>query len=170
MKCPDILENLAAYLDGEIDGAPRRAMDSHFADCAACAGERRDARAAWALLDALEAPAAPADFARRVAERARAEGPGAGRILRLPVPLAVAAAALLVGSGALLLLRDGDPATPDATPASLAAAAPPAGLRAQDIALLESLDLLGDESKLSDLELLELLTELSEEDLAVLGG
>jgi hypothetical protein len=41
---------------------------------------------------------------------------------------------------------------------------------AQDLALLESLDLLRDEPGMTDLEVLEALGDLSEEDLAVLGG
>jgi hypothetical protein len=188
MKCDDLRDNLAAYLDGEIDGAPRRAMDSHLAECAACAGERWAQAATWTLLDRIgAAPAAPADFTARVVARVRAEGSGGGggRLLRLRLPAAAAAAAAIVAvAGGAWLLRPGSPtgagsgdgADPKAPPSvasvpgAASAALPPEGMLAQDLALLESLDLLRDEPGMTDLEVLEALGDLSEEDLAVLGG
>lgn len=172
MKCPEVRENLAAYLDGEVDGAPRQAMDAHFAGCPACAAERSAQAAAWRLLDLVEAPAAPPGFEGRVAALARAEGPPGGRILGLTRPAAAAAAAavvLAVGGGALLLARGGAPSAPgeggEPAPAPALAAAPPEALL-EDLSLLEALDVLED----ADLDVLDRISEMEDEDLAVLGG
>ena len=173
MKCPEAMENLAAYLDGELDGAPRRAMDAHFADCAACAGERHAEAATWRLLDLVEAPAAPADFDGRVLAAARSAGSPRGRILGLPRPAAAAAAVILAAGGGFLLLRgDGGgvgagAATGVAPPAggAGAAAAPPEALL-ENLAVIESLDVLQD----ADLDVVERLSDMGDEDLAVLGG
>ncbi len=99
MKCEESRENLAAYLDGEIEGAPRRAMDDHFALCAACAAEKRAQAAAWRLLDLASPPSAPADFRERVLAR---------------VLLALAAVA---GCGAPARAQDPAPPAPVAVPA-----------------------------------------------------
>jgi hypothetical protein len=107
MKCAEIRENLAAYLDGEIGGAPRRAMDDHFAACEACSGERRAQAAAWRLLEVAAPPAAPAGQRDRILARARTSGGGGGRVLPFRLPAAAAAAAvLLAAGGAFLLLKD----------------------------------------------------------------
>ncbi len=169
MNCPEVRENLAAYLDGEVEGAPRQAMDQHLSACAACAGERRAQAAAWRLLDLAPAPTVPprimdTGFGERVAERARREaGPAGGgrRILRLPLPVAAAAAAaiLLAAGGALVLHSRGGKEPP------VVAEAPPDALL-ENLAVLESLDALEDR----DLEVLDRLSGLGDEDLEVLGG
>ena len=173
MKCPDVRENLAAYLDGEVEGAPRMAMDQHFLACPACSAERSAQAAAWRLLDLVDAPAAPAGFTGRVEARVRAGETGredgespdpvpAGgaprfRLLGLPLPaFAAAASVLLVAGGAFLLHGTGD---------STVAAAPPQALF-ENLPVIESLDALQDD----DIELLDRLSGLGDEDLAVLGG
>jgi anti-sigma factor RsiW len=160
MRCEEARENLAAHLDGEIEGAPRRAVDEHLAACPACAAERRELAAAWRLLDLVDAPPAPAGFAARLRDRAR-EGGGApgGRLLRIPLPAAAAAAAvLLVAAGVVLHRGRGDGTVPPAD-------APPVPVL-EELALLESLDLL----QAGDAEALDRLDEFPEDDLAVLGG
>ncbi len=162
MKCNEIRENLAAYLDGEIDGAPRRALDDHLSACAACAAEKAAQAAAWRLLDLAGAAAVPGDFTARVLSRARAEGASPRpRLLRLPLPAAAAAAALLLVSGGVALYVRG---AGDRVP-SAPAEAPPEQLL-DDLALLEAMDVLQD----GDLDALDRTTDLGEEDLAVLGG
>ncbi|HEU4395779.1 MAG TPA: zf-HC2 domain-containing protein [Planctomycetota bacterium] len=170
MKCDEAREHLAAHLDGEIDGAPRRAVDEHLAECAACAAEREALARAWRLLDLAGAPpAVPGTFEARLRERIRAgprepigaeEGRPRGRILGLPLPAAAAAAAVLLAAGALAL-RPRDGSTVD----TATEAAPPAPVL-EDLALLEALDLLEAEEAAA----LERIADLSEDDLAVLGG
>ena len=158
MKCEEVRGNLAAFLDGEIEGAPRRAVDEHLAACPACAGERRALAAAWRLLDLVPDPAAPAGLEARVLERVRAAGPAPrGRLLRLGLP-AAAAAALLVAAGVHLATRG-----PARVPAT-ADGAPPGLL--EDLPLLEALDLLED----GDFEAVDRLSDVADEDLGVLGG
>ena len=163
MKCPEAMENLAAYLDGELDGAPRRAMDAHFADCAACAGERHAEAATWRLLDLVEAPAAPAAFAGRVLAAARSAGSPRGRILGLPRPRGGGCRGVGGAGGG----GGEDAATGVAPPdgGSVAAAAPPEALL-ENLAVIESLDVLQD----ADLDVVERLSDMGDEDLAVLGG
>jgi anti-sigma factor RsiW len=155
MTCDEVRGHLAAHLDGEIDGAPRRAMDSHLAGCAACAAERAAQAAAWRLLEAWTPPAAPADLGARVAARARTEpaGPGGG-VLRLPLRTWATAAAVLLAAGGAFLLLDGAPEE-----------APP-DLLLGDLDLLESLEFLQG----SDAEALDGTADLPVDDLEVLGG
>lgn len=170
MRCDDVRGNLAAYLDEEVDGAPRRAMDEHFSVCAACAGERSAQAAAWRLLDALEAPSSPEGFTDRTLARARASGPvPAGRLLGMPRPAAAAAAALLLAAGGAAVLLpggDGAPGSGEGAPSPEVARGSPPEALLENLGLLESLDLLRD----GDLDVIEGLTEIGDEDLAVLGG
>ena len=157
MKCDEIRENLAAYLDGEIEGASRRTMDAHFATCPACLVERKAQAAAWRLLDlAAPPPSAPAGQKDRILARARAAGPtGGGRVLHLRPRVAAAAAAVLLAAGttAFVLHHRGSDA------------APPEQLL-ENLAVLESLDLLED----ADVGAADRLAEFPEEDLEALGG
>jgi len=173
MKCPDVRENLAAYLDGEIDGAPRRALDAHMAGCEPCSAERRAQAAAWRLLDLHEAPAVDgtdAAFAARVLERVRRDGGApSGRLLRMPPPAwaAAAAAAVILVAGGLHFAGDGDEKDPakGVDYETARTLEPPPGLL-DDLAVLEAMDLLQDD----DLRLLDRLADYDEEDLALLGG
>jgi len=158
MKCEEIRENLAAYLDGEIEGASRRSMDSHLSGCPACLTEKRAQSAAWRLLDADEAPAVPAGLRDRVLARVRKAGPG--RVLRFRLPAAAAAAAvLLVAGGAVVYMNRTDPTLP------AGAGAPPDQLL-ENLAVLESLDLLQDD----DVTVADSLAEYPVDDLETLGG
>ena len=162
MKCTEVRENMAALLDGELDGAPRRAMDEHLAVCAPCAAERRAQAAAWRLLDLAGPSSLPAGFTEKVVARARAEGdsPGSNLLRLVPLPAAAAAAVILaVGGVALFVHSRGRPG--DAAPAE----APPEQLL-DNLAVLESMDVLED----GDLDALDKVTDLGDEDLAVLGG
>ena len=156
MKCDEVRENLAACLDGEIEGASRRAVDEHLAVCAACSKERDALAATWRLLDLAQPPSVPAGFDERLLARVRTEGRAPrGRILGLPLPAAAAAAAILVAVGATAALR-GRGAASDLPSETLLA----------DLAVLEALDVLQDD----DLELVDRLDELPEDDLEILGG
>lgn len=156
MKCEEIREDLAAYLDGEIEGASRRAVDDHLAGCAACSKERDALAATWRLLDIVPPTAVPAGFDERVLARVRAGGgmPRA-RILGLPLPAAAAAAAVILAAGGYVALK-GRVGPGDTPPETLLS----------DLAVLEALDVLEDR----DLEVVDRLDDIPEEELEVLGG
>jgi anti-sigma factor RsiW len=159
MKCEEARENLAAYLDGEIEGASRRAMDDHLAVCPACAAERRAQAAAWRLLDLSGPPAAPAGLEDRILARARAGGGGGGgRILRFPVPVAAAAAILLAAGGAVLFLKGG--------PGADAPGEPPSDQLLDELPVLEAMDVLQD----GDADAADRLADAPVDDLDLLGG
>ncbi len=155
MTCTEIRENLAAYLDGEIEGASRRAMDSHLSGCSACLGEKRAQAAAWRLLDLDDAPAVPAGLGDRILARARAGG--RGRVLPFRLRAAAAAAAVLLAAGGAVLYANRSGTGSDAAPPDLLL---------EDLATLESLDLLQDE----DVSVADSLADYPVEDLEALGG
>ncbi len=72
-NCRRVGENLSAYLDGELQGEARRAVEEHLKGCAACRKELADLEATWQLLDDLEAPIVPRNFQTQVVARAAAE-------------------------------------------------------------------------------------------------
>ena len=98
-------ENIAAYIDGELDPARRNALEEHFKQCAPCASELRAQRLFMCELDsALASPfdlAVPPNFAQVVAVHAASDMRGmrdAGehkRALRFCLVLGLAAFALL---------------------------------------------------------------------------
>lgn len=102
MSCPDV--RLEEYLDGELQGAPREAVEAHLASCGDCRRELAELRRLEEVLRAVPAGAAP-DADRFVADvRARSGRPRWGWIA------AAAAAALTAGLAAVLATR---PAAPD---------------------------------------------------------
>jgi hypothetical protein len=108
-------ENIAAYIDGDLEPVLRSALEEHIKQCADCASELLAQRLFMCELDsALASPfdlAVPANFARVVAVRAESDMRGArdsvehARALRFCVVLGLAAFALLgvTSSKALLL-------------------------------------------------------------------
>ena len=101
--CP--IEDIAAYLDGELSSAAQETFEQHLASCAVCDAELRQQRQLLCTLDAAFTPSSrfdlPQDFPRVVA--AHAEGDLRGvrdkserrRALQLCAMLALAAFALL---------------------------------------------------------------------------
>jgi len=109
--CP--VEDVAAYLDGELTGAAMETFEAHLAECVNCATELRTQQQLLCTLDAAfkSSPRLklPTDFTRVVA--AHAEGDLRGvrnkterrRALQLCAMLSLAAFALLgAASGALI--------------------------------------------------------------------
>jgi Putative zinc-finger len=99
------VEQIAAYLDGELDDQGRRLFESHLSDCALCGAELADQRRLLCALDSVlsrnsDLPL-PLDFARIVAAHAESDMSGVrersenGRAVRLCLLLAAAAVALL---------------------------------------------------------------------------
>lgn len=104
-------EEIAAYLDGELDDAARAEFEQHAGQCPSCAEQLREQRGLLCTLDfalggesALPMP--PANFARVVAAHAQSDMSGVRapsehkRALWLCMMLA-ALSALLIGAAAL---------------------------------------------------------------------
>jgi anti-sigma factor RsiW len=108
-------ENIAAYIEGDLDGDVRASLEEHIKVCGQCAAELRDQRVFMCELDsALASPfdlAVPANFAQMVAVNAESDMRGVRdraehkRALRYCIVLGMAAFALLgfAASKALLL-------------------------------------------------------------------
>jgi hypothetical protein len=95
MSCADL--RLDEYLDGELAGADRDAVEAHLASCAACRGELERSRKLEAVLRSVPAGAAPdADrFVQSVRSRSRRP---MGRWWALAAAVLIAVAGLAVFS------------------------------------------------------------------------
>ena len=99
------IEQIAAYLDGELNDAPRLLFESHVIECSDCSAELFEQRRLLCALDSALSSGSdlplPKNFARIVAARAESDMSGVrerrehGRALRL---------CLLLGAGAFALL------------------------------------------------------------------
>ncbi|HEY6187546.1 MAG TPA: zf-HC2 domain-containing protein [Pyrinomonadaceae bacterium] len=105
-------EEIAAYLDGELDSAAHSSFEQHVKECSSCAEQLREQKRLICALDfALGGEAAlplpPADFAHIVAARAQSDMRGLRahaehkRALFLCVGLAIISALLIGGAVAL---------------------------------------------------------------------
>jgi anti-sigma factor RsiW len=112
--CRRVVENLSAYLDGELQGEARRAVEEHLAKCAACHKELEELEATWRLLDDLEAPIVPRTFQARVVAQAAAEA--AESPWHRPAGRAALGGAVAAGAAALFLLGLYNAAQPAARP------------------------------------------------------
>lgn len=97
-SCQGNHERVQAYLDGELSEPERRAVESHLAECAACAELARAYRGLFAALASPVIPATPARLTGAVLA-----GVAVARRRRKLLQTAVLAAALLVGVGVALL-------------------------------------------------------------------
>jgi anti-sigma factor RsiW len=98
-------ENIAAYIDGELESGPRAVLEEHIKRCDRCASELRTQRQFMCELDsALASPfelAVPPNFAQVVAVHAESDMRGVRdrsehtRALRFCIVLGLAAFALL---------------------------------------------------------------------------
>lgn len=102
-------EDIAAYLDGELDARARDIFEEHLSDCHSCAAELQEQRRLLCALDfafGADAPSLslPQNFAQVVAAHAESDMSGVrqrvehGRALRLCLGLAIVAFALLGGA------------------------------------------------------------------------
>jgi hypothetical protein len=71
MTCDQALENLSAYLDGELPPDEAAAVRAHLDDCPVCLAAERDLRALAGLLARLPEHPAPQDLARGVQQEVR---------------------------------------------------------------------------------------------------
>jgi hypothetical protein len=123
MRCPAVVADLSAYLDGELGAAAARAVDVHLSACPVCRGRADALRAASQLVSDLP-PLSPSEsVAMRVLDRLEVEsrGPGlallfrsfsAARPLFLPSLIPAALVLLAVLATVLLLNEDAGPLPP----------------------------------------------------------
>jgi anti-sigma factor RsiW len=99
------IEQIASYLDGELDTAARLVFESHIKECSLCAAELAGQRRLLGALDSVLSRGSdlplPTNFARIVATNAESDMSGmrerreGGRALRLCAVLAATSLALL---------------------------------------------------------------------------
>ncbi|MDX1989907.1 MAG: zf-HC2 domain-containing protein [Candidatus Obscuribacter sp.] len=107
--CPQIEEELDAYLDMELDDQRAEAIEQHLAVCGDCTGRLEELSALVSKLQALPEPPLPRDFGDLVEARIKATAQaqeiapaelaapvqaGTAKVFQFPRPLLVAAAAL----------------------------------------------------------------------------
>src|SRR5438093_8200607 len=105
------LEDLSAYLDGELDGGRRAAVESHLAACDSCRTRLAQLRATARLIAALPSPVPARSLVPRVA---------------VPIWLAPLRTLATIGSGAALFLFIPSALTTSFTQTSSGGAAAPA--------------------------------------------
>lgn len=110
-ECRAMQQHLEAWLDGELAPADMAALDDHLADCRACRRELQKAERVRRTLAELPERDAPAAVLVAVRERIEAppwyRRPDLWRGLRGPLPMTLAAIALLLISVAIFTSRTG---------------------------------------------------------------
>ncbi|MGC8792254.1 MAG: anti-sigma factor family protein [Bryobacteraceae bacterium] len=66
MTCADLETLLCDYVEGTLAGPQRLLVERHLAQCAACAAQVREARAAWQLLRSMPRVEAPPELVNRI--------------------------------------------------------------------------------------------------------
>ena len=66
LSCEDVLDQLFAYLDGELDGATDEDIERHLAACRSCFGRAEFERRLKARLAEAAATGAPETLVRRI--------------------------------------------------------------------------------------------------------
>jgi anti-sigma factor RsiW len=100
-----VVENIPAYLAGELDGDRLAMVEAHLESCPACRAELEEVRTTWDLLEKVEAASSPASNVWP-AVRARTMGQktperawffGTGNLARTGMATAAVAAGLALG-------------------------------------------------------------------------
>jgi CBS domain-containing protein len=91
MTCDVVRDLLSAHLDGELDGAELRLVETHLAGCPACTAEREGLLRTVKAVKGLPRESAPANLAElvRAALPSVSTAPARGEPSRLPEPAAV---------------------------------------------------------------------------------
>jgi anti-sigma factor (TIGR02949 family) len=98
-ECGQHRDRFSEYLDGELDGQARAALEAHVAGCAECRQELDALRRTVQAVRDLPAEPAPMGLTEDVLTRLRAEAPGRGAVLVLWSRVLPVAAMLLVVVG-----------------------------------------------------------------------
>jgi anti-sigma factor (TIGR02949 family) len=126
MRCKKAIEQLSAYLDGQLTAPEREAVRSHLAECARCRAELEALeRTARALAD-LPRLQAPSDLRDRVMGKVAGVAPAEARPPRWRMYWG-AAAAVLFAVVIMLLTRTAPPRPTGPEPAGVAAKNIPPG-------------------------------------------
>jgi anti-sigma factor RsiW len=149
MNCSKALEELVAYLDGELGERAAAQVKRHLELCPACRLEAEKLGATAGLLgniaDIEPSAGFTADTIRRALARPAEPSPSRLRLVRRLAPVAAAAVVLLVLGLWLAIPRE---------PAGIEALDPVEQEIVQNMDILENLDLLEDYDILSELDLL----------------
>jgi anti-sigma factor RsiW len=123
------LEDLSAWLDGELDEARAADVERALERDRGLAQARRETEQLGRLLGAYTAPEPAADLAERALARVRQASPARPRVIRLArwlVPAAAAAAAAIIIT--VILSLGGSPEAPQGPTAAVPSSTPPAEL------------------------------------------
>lgn len=95
--CPNVREDLVAYLDGELPALRAAELEEHLRLCPPCRALAEEHREVWRLLDHAEPVRIPDGFVSRVLLRVRGARASSGApLLRVGVSWLAAAAVLLL--------------------------------------------------------------------------
>jgi anti-sigma factor RsiW len=75
MNCRKVLSRMHAYLDGEVPSRLMRNMEEHLSICPSCRSQAERIRQVDDMLDSLEVPPLPQEFAARVMTAVRRRAP-----------------------------------------------------------------------------------------------
>jgi anti-sigma factor RsiW len=70
-RCRDFLERLSRYLDDDLTGTDRRALEKHLADCSCCGDVLDSLKQTVTLCHDTGKPALPRDVRVRARQRVR---------------------------------------------------------------------------------------------------
>ena len=113
LNCPEARDRLWGFIDGDVKGPERAALEAHLAECEACRRELALRRGVWALLELDAVPAAP-DLSHRVLRRAAREERHRRHLARLRWA-ALAAACLVLALTLTVSLLPHDTSLPPET-------------------------------------------------------
>ncbi|MCZ6602399.1 MAG: zf-HC2 domain-containing protein [Planctomycetota bacterium] len=71
MNCPEVLEQLEPYVDGELTSDVRGQVEAHLAGCESCSKALEEEKLTWDALDAYSVPETPGVSASKVIHAAR---------------------------------------------------------------------------------------------------
>jgi anti-sigma factor RsiW len=100
VKCPVVIDRLSAFIDGELPGVDRRAVEWHLDGCPDCASVHQRLAAAWALVADAPRVAPRVDLWPRIEARlagGRRRPAWLGRLAWNPLPALALVAGLLLG-------------------------------------------------------------------------
>jgi hypothetical protein len=98
MSCDNYKQDLSAYVDGELDAAPRADLEEHIAECKDCREELQKLRKLTAVLQGTPRAKAPPSLARRIADAAKSEHEPKILRIRRWVPLIATAAVIMLAA------------------------------------------------------------------------
>lgn len=107
--CPEARDQLAQLISGEMEPEVRREIETHLRDCPGCAAEAEGIRRALSLLEAEDPPDPGVSYWSSFGGRLRTRIAATERRRRTLHLAALAAAAVLVATLAVVQLRHGAP-------------------------------------------------------------